>query len=788
MSKTLGRYHSLGGRGIAYIIVLSIIFAATTTAIVVYASYNNHRQQVNLSLKAIQSSTIPSLTTSVWNFDTPHINLILKNLISLPYISYARVIDNRGDSYSEGVITESKHIKQVKLPLIYHLAGPNTYQVGRLSLGVNYHQAANGLLAQAAEELISQILVILLMAGAILLGLHYAVSRNLKTLAEYAESLSMKNLRAPPMLSRLFRPKPPDEFDIVTGALGKMSSRLIREFNALEVAKERNRKLSKAVEEGPAGVIIADRKGIIEYVNPAFELITGYSTEKVLGNPNVGQEIGVIPLLPGQLSSTDLPTFLSSKGEWAGELVARREDGSSYWLHLSLSGIHGAEGVLTHVLVVLEDITVLKESEKRILKQQNYDTITGLPNRLLGYDRFGQYMEFAARTNKRLALLMIDIDNFSNIHATYSIQDVDELLREVVERIRKVVKSETIARFSDDQFLITLYNLKYDIDAELVAHQILEAFSQPFNEKDIEVILNASIGIAIFPDHGSTPDTLIRNASAALQDARNNRQRKFSFYDVGTGNKTQRYIQLNNDLHRAISRNELSVYVQPIVSCDDESYCGAEALVRWRHKELGMVSPMEFIPLAEKNQLIHEIGAWVLDTALRHLSSLKTENENFWLSVNVSPYQFLQKDFVYLVTSSLGRYKLSAKNLKLEVTEQVLLGDNDYAQNAFKDLHDLGVGLSLDDFGTGYSALSYLNKFQFNSLKIDKSFIDKIGVEEKGTNLVVAMIELAHRLGLTVVAEGVETQMQVELLRDLRCDCLQGYFFAKPGPIEEFTV
>lgn len=782
------RQRSLGTRSVLFIVLLCILLAGVMTAITAFASYRRRRAEIRHSLSAIENSTIPTLTASLWEFDMPHTRLVVRDLAHLPFIAYASVRDDSGDHYSAGLVASSPDVTRQRIALVYRPDAVHRFHVGQLILGVDYAAAMDDLWAQAGGTLISQLLVILLMAGAILTGLHFSVARNLKSLAQYAATLSLKHLNPPPQLSRLFRPSPPDEFDVVSGALDNMRLRIIEDLHTLHAAEEQTRKLSRAVEEGPAAVMITDRAGTVEYVNRRFSQMTGFARDAALGAPEFGQERGLLPRLPDQGPGESLLDLLRIRHEWRGEVLGRTRDGTVYWQYLSFSGIRDEQGHQTHFLAIIEDITELKTYEDRLLKQRTYDSITGLPNRLLSYDRLSQAIRSASQDGGIVALLTLDIDGFSAVNEAYSMQEGDGVLRAAAERLRPTLGAHTVARTGSDEFQVILDGVDSYLTAENCARDLARAFASPFRLRDTEVALSAAIGIALFPNDGKDPDTLIRHAGAALQEAKRHGGDQYRFYMEEISDSARLHLRLSSDLRHAVSRGEIAAFAQRIVASADERCHGAEALIRWHHGEFGLLSPAHFMDIAEANGTIHELGQWMLDHALQQVARTSGDASAWWISVNVSPHQFVAAGFADSVRRGLERYGVRPGRLKLEVTEQVLLGDQKRVHQTFEALHELGVDLSLDDFGTGYSALSYLNQFRFDSLKIDKSFIDRLNQSEKAATLVTAMIELAHRLGLTVVAEGIETSEQAGMLRRLGCDYLQGYLYARPRPIEEFDA
>lgn len=558
---------------------------------------------------------------------------------------------------------------------------------------------------------------------------------------------------------------------------------IIRDITERKKSEASMMKLSLAVEQSPNSIVITDPGGNIEYVNSTFTQTTGYAFEDVLGqNPRIFQS-GKTP----KSTYVEMWQNLTQNQVWRGELYNRRKDGSEFIESIFIAPVHQTDGKLINYLAIKEDITEKKEAKARIDQLTNYDQLTGLPNRTLLEDRFNYALGISQRNNEQMCLMMIDLDHFKDINDSLGHSIGDQLLVEMARRIRSVLRQQDIvSRLGGDEFVLVCP----DVDSEgsaLVANKILASIAQPFIIGQHELTVTSSIGISIFPHDGNTLEALHKNAETATYRAKQDGRDNFCFYSVDMYEQLTRTLLLSNSLRYAISRNELFLHYQPQISLPDGQVIGAEALLRWKHPELGMISPAEFIPIAEDNGQIIPIGEWVLQTAVRQLKHwIDSGIQPIIMAVNLSAVQFRQTNLTGLVTSILDEAQLPHEYLELELTEAVAMGDAQAAVNVMNKLHEQGIRMSIDDFGTGYSSLSYLKKFKVYKLKIDQSFVRDISVDAEDKAIVGTIINLATSLGLRTIAEGVETAEQLSYLRLQGCNEVQGYYFSKPLTSEQF--
>ncbi|MHB9117424.1 MAG: EAL domain-containing protein [Burkholderiales bacterium] len=680
----------------------------------------------------------------------------------------------------------------------------------------------------------------------------------------------------------------------------------VRDISALKLAEGRVRKLSLVAEATGNSVIIADRNGIIEYVNPAFTRVSGYTFDEAIGQTPRLLESGQTSLEYYQ----NLWKTLLTGGEWRGELLNRKKNGELFWEYEVISAVRNEEGEITHFVAVKEDITERKQAEKerfRLLAildqslneiyvfdsrtllfsyvnssalhnlgysleemqrktpldftpefstesfhamieslrrgekekilfetdllrangnrypaevhlqlvesgsaflaiinditerkryesqleyQANYDTLTQLPNRNLFQDRLNQALAYAHRHGGGLAVLFIDLDNFKNINDSLGHDVGDTLLQRVAARIADCVRGEdTVSRLGGDEFVAILADITAENDIAPVSRKILGAVAEPIIIDGHELFTTCSIGIALYPKDGKDTQALLKSADSALYRAKEQGRNNAQFYTTEMNIKAMERLQLEKNLRHALERNEFLLHYQPRVDLRSGEITGMEALVRWQHPELGLVPPANFIPLAEESGLIVPLGEWVLRTACAQNKTWQIAGlAPVCVAVNLSARQFRQQNLLTLVEQVLQQTGLDPSYLELEMTESLIMQNIEATIAILTQLKATGVKFSIDDFGTGYSSLAYLKRFPIDMLKIDQSFVRDITTDPDDAAIATTIISMAHDMGLKVIAEGVETNAQKSFLRLRHCDEMQGYFFSKPVPTDEFEI
>jgi len=526
------------------------------------------------------------------------------------------------------------------------------------------------------------------------------------------------------------------------------------------------------------GIFATDPDNRITAINPAFTLITGFEAEEVIGKP------------PGMMASglvedriiNDIWRALDQAGCWQGELVDRRKDGHPYRLWLSLASQTDDDGQLLRRVGMFRDITEGREIAEKLWRHSNFDPLTDLPNRNLFLDRLLQALVLAGREGSKVALLFIGLDGFKNINDSLGHWIGDKVLQEAARRFQMCLRQgDTAARFGGDEFTLVLSGVHSAEPVETVVRSILEMLQDPFVIEQHHILISCSVGVCLWPGDGDDVEALMRNATAAMEQAKQAGRNTFRFFTPEMDARAQARSRLADELAGALAQGEFHLVFQPLVDVKSGKVLAAEALLRWHNRYLGVVSPEQFVPLAEELGLIRPIGEWLLGAACREALAWQGMGlGNISIAVNISPRQFQQGEIVAIIKRALSETGLAPKLLTIEITEGLLLADSTEVQAKLERIRALGVTLSVDDFGTGYSSLSYLKSFPVDVLKIDRSFITDVLTKPDDATLVEAIISLGHSMHLDVVAEGVETAEQLAFLAVRGCDHAQGYYFSPP--------
>ncbi len=557
---------------------------------------------------------------------------------------------------------------------------------------------------------------------------------------------------------------------------------LARDITERKNAEAEIQLAAKVFEQSSEAFLITDAQQRIVKVNPAFTEITGYTPDEVLGKtPKL--------LTSGRQGAKFYQRMwgeIQQNGHWQGEIWNRRKDGHDYPEWLSITRVADASGETKHFIAIFSDTTQRKAQEAKIRTLAYFDPLTGLANRTLLKDRIEHDLGQAKRHKTPLALLFLDLDHFKNINDSLGHAVGDELLVEVGRRLTGHLRAQdTLARLGGDEFVAVLP----DTDANGVTHlaqSLLDLLAQPYSLTDHELNVTPSIGIALCPEDGQDFETLYRCADTAMYRAKQDGRNCFRFFTHELQSSSIRRLTLENALRRALERNQLYLHYQPQQCLRTQRVLGVEVLLRWQHPELGSVSPAEFIPIAESSGLILPIGEWVLRSAAEQVKTwIDSGLPEMMLAVNLSAVQFRQPQLLRTVTGILNETGLPAHCLELELTESVAMHDPLGAIATMDALHQQGIRMSVDDFGTGYSSLNYLKRFKVYKLKIDQSFVRDVPGDPEDALIVGAIINMAHSLGLTTIAEGVETAEQQQFLKDKGCDEIQGYLFSRPLPPQE---
>ena len=572
-----------------------------------------------------------------------------------------------------------------------------------------------------------------------------------------------------------------DEQGNVIGVEGTARNITERKLHESQVSK-----LSSVLEQTADIVIVTDIDGVIEYVNPSFERVTGYTYAEAVGQtPTILSSGKHKPEFYQHMWETIL-----SGESYTNIMINRRKDGSLYYEEKTITPIRDQTGRITHFVSTAKDISERMQVQERLQHMAHHDALTDLPNRNLFLDRLQQALIRARHHDRLVAVMFMDLDRFKNINDTLGHNTGDQLLLQLSERLKHSVRDgDTIARFGGDEFAILLDDVDNENSIAAVAQKLLQTLSEPFHVNSHELFITASIGIAIFPHDGEDPDTLLRNADVAMYRAKELGKNNYQFYSDDMSARNFERLTLENHLRHALARQQFVLYYQPQVDARLDRIVGVEALLRWQHPELGLVSPSNFIALLEETGLIEDVGKWVLETACQQSKIWHDAGfDDLLMSVNISSRQFNNTEFIDVLHSTLDHTGVNPECLELELTESMLMRQASSVVTALKSLNELGVRFAIDDFGTGYSSLSYLRRFPIETIKIDRSFIRDITDDPDDAAITRAIVVMARNLSLKVIAEGVETEKQLAFLEENDCHLIQGFYYSPPVPVAEMTA
>ncbi|WP_107924244.1 GGDEF domain-containing phosphodiesterase [Lysinibacillus parviboronicapiens] len=562
----------------------------------------------------------------------------------------------------------------------------------------------------------------------------------------------------------------------------------VNNWNSLEklnsISKYPTALITKIFENVSEGIMITDKHKKIEMVNPAFEFVTGYKRDEVIGKTPAVLQSGV----------HELPFYLNmwekirQEGIWQGEIWNRRKTGDVYPEWLTIVGVTNDAGEISNYCGIFTDLSERKIVENELEKRLLTDSLTDVSNRFAYIERMDSLLESTSAISHSVqhAVYFLDLDRFKQINDTLGHAVGDTILIEIATRLQTLLKNkDIIARYGGDEFIITLTNVKNVREAAKFAEQIIQVIEQPMDINGQNIFISTSIGISMYPVDGESTEQLTHCADKAMTYSKKNGRNGYSFYFDELQTDSQRVLLLDSELRKAIDEREFELYFQPKIEMDNEQIQGLEALVRWNSESLGFVSPAEFIPYAEETGLIIPLSEIIIEKACEAVIKLQQFGLKIPIAINISSIHFKQSNFLESVQVILERYNTPANNFEIEVTERTVMNSATETVSKLVRLKQLGFKISIDDFGTGYSSLSYLVRFPLDCLKIDRSFIQHISSLDEKQAVVDAIIQMSHRLKMKVVAEGVEQAQQVDILRKMNCDIIQGYYYSKPLPLDE---
>ncbi len=621
------------------------------------------------------------------------------------------------------------------------------------------------------------VVLVMVVFIAALLVTYYRILNPLKRLQRSATVIGQGDF------SQTLQVSAQDELGEVASAFEVMRSYLLVDRELRQKAEQELRKLMTAIEQSFSALVISDINGIIEYANPRFYQVSGYSADEV-----VGSHVSITrPLDIPSARYDELWQRMRQGRVWQGELQRKRKNGELYWDMCSMSPVRDRQGNVTHVINIHHEITEQKVMADRLNFLTYHDELTELPSKALLADHFEQGVVHA-QTGGKVALLVLGLDRFKLVNESLGFQVGDRLLIAVARRLSEFARScDTLARYGGDKFVLLVDNVEsIELLSEMV-RRLLAIFEQPFIVDQHELHITVSVGGSVWPEDGQEVETLLRKADTAMYQAKTSSDVQFHLFTDEMNRQLSQQLQMENDLRKGLEEQQFELYFQPQINMSSGELEGAEALIRWNHPKLGLVPPMDFIFVAEHTGFIRPLGRWILEQACMTLAGWSAAGfDKLSIAVNVSVCQLEDHDFVAHLSKIVQESNCSPSSLEIEITESVVMGQPEKMFEVLKSIKDIGVRLALDDFGTGYSSLSYLRRFPFDKLKIDRSFIKDIVTKPEDAIIARAITEMAHSLNITVLAEGVETQIQSDYVRRCACDQMQGFLISRPVPVGEF--
>lgn len=748
-----------------------------------------NEEDIRSQLHNFISTQAAELEEPVWEFDNETIDRVFRSYVRNNDLLSIRLFDAKGDLLAQAQGVEGNGFEQTYIAArpIIHRAGDESYTIGRLEAAYHDGRLRQGLKAGRTIDLLTLGGLIVLLAAGFGLALQWRIGMPLRRLRESLNRNAALGCREP--LSWTSR----DELGEVVGSYNILLSEVDQHTRRLEninaclkaeniqrrEAEERLKLFMTAMEATDEAVVITDRHFVAQENNAACLRITGFDAKQVLGR---SIRASFLSAHDGKQHRTMLAR-IESTSAWSGELWGVSRTGKPLPLRVTVNGLRDATGKVSHYVIVFSDITALKATEKLLEDLAYSDSLTGLPNRALFMDRLEQEISIDLRHNRRFALMFIDLDRFKYVNDTLGHSVGDQVLTILAQRMRECIRSEdTLARMGGDEFTIILRETE-DIEVvERLGKQLISRIGQTVMPGERELEIGASIGIAFFPVDGSDADTLMKNADTAMYSAKAQGGNAIRFFEPAFAAKAQARIDLQKELKSAVNNGEFTLHYQPIVDMVSRTPMHYEALIRWR-RGTEVVYPDAFIPLAEETGLISQIGRWVIEESFRQIQAWGHAGYRVPISINVSRNQFLDDGFAQVLVDLAESHGIDTGRVVLEITESMIMADPGRAKVILRRLIEAGFRIAIDDFGAGYSSLGVLVEFPVHIVKLDRSLIKSLEHDERARSMVTGFIELFQRLGLEVIAEGVETALQHELLLAAGCDMAQGWLYGKPAPV-----
>lgn len=767
-----------------YILLISTGLTLIITSTQLYLDYKDESKKIDQRMLQMENIYRDSLANAMWFLQVEQINSILIGILKFEDVHFAKIHIEGEKNYSLG-IQRPGAVKQHDADITINMNNKEVY-TGNLSIHSNMDGVVQRLTQKFYLILISQSIKTFIVSIFVLMFFSYLVTRHLRVIAAHAKNMDIEKNIKHLCLDRKNIHSHPDELDYIVGAINQMTTNLQASLFEREKT-EKDLSFSAArfdrwKESNFIGILQSNKKGDIIEANDTLLKMLGY-TRTELNNGSLDW----MNLTPPEFSHLDTRAIKEAAdlGYWTPfEKEYFHKDGHRVPILLGGSIFDADPGEYIAFIVNLTDH---KKQEEKIYYQAHYDMLTKLPNRFLSLDRLSQLVIKSQRNSAQFAVLFLDLDDFKKINDTLGHDLGDTLLIKAADRLNSTIREgDTVGRLGGDEFIVLLDNLSDQSDVFPIAEKLLSSFRNPFTVDGRTLHLTISLGIASYPKDGTDTSKLLRNADLAMYHAKDIGRNTYSHYTDDMNEKVLRRMQLEEQLHGALERNEFTLVYQTKTHLATNTIMGAEVLLRWHSTVLGDICPTEFIPIAEHTGEIVPIGKYVLQQALKMVKQWhKDISTEFSIAVNLSPRQFRDPDLVSFIEQNMKQLNLAGEYIELEITEGVLMEGQGFIDEAIEKLKALNIHLAMDDFGTGYSSLNYLRRYPFSVLKIDQSFISDMTVNTMDHKLISAAIAMAHSLDMKVVAEGVKTNQQFDDLKKMGCDYGQGYLFGKPVSLEQ---
>ena len=773
--------NSIGRRFIVRILLFSMVITTLLTGIQLYLDYRNGIRDIENTAQLVERSYREGIVNSLWVIDPESLQIQLDGINKLPDAQYVELRKDGKVLAFSGTPSAGRNITH-RWPLSYEYRG-RRIDLGELSVQFTLSHLWQRLIEKIAVISVSQAIKTLLVSLFIFYIFYRLVGRHLGRIARYALNLKSHNLGQPLRLDERAPHRGVDEIDELVDALNAMREEFLQYQQQSEQAKQALNLFKLQIDQSRDSLFLIDPVGqrVLEVNQSAVEL-TGEPRERLVG--------ARARRLLRDIDGMDWVELVRSLDRQDEGLVfeAQVERPSGEGIPVEISAKRVDLGDRRVVVALARDISERRRAQRQLEHQALYDQLTHLPNRALLQLRLKEMMSEADRARGKVALLFIDLDGFKHVNDSYGHSFGDRLLVMVARRLKEAIRQEDLlARLGGDEFVAVVTLNESLHAANRVAMQLIESLAEPFVIDDIELSVQMSIGITLYPDDAEDTESLLRNADSAMYKAKSGGRNQFQFYTPELTRWAERRVQLEQELGKAIENGEFEVHYQPQWDFPGPRLVGAEALVRWRHPERGLVPPGEFIPVAEDTGQISRIDHWVLKRVLEDIRDCETRGMSLpRISVNLSNRSYREQGLVEPIGFLLKRYDCAGDRIEVEITESLLMDDPQARVEEFRRLREMGVSIAIDDFGTGYSSLAYLKLLPLSRLKIDQSFVRDIPGDANDQAIIRAIIALGRSLDLELVAEGVETGDQHDFLLEAGCHIEQGYLYSKPLPLEDF--